>query len=99
MVPLQSPSPHPPSHISAPRPALHILATNTLYLRYSSNDSQWSPSLAGIAIDIPRPSPDIRPIWEGGFKNDKYLGLFLHSDPFSAHVGGSCLAECRRDGV
>ena len=52
MVPFRSPPPHPPRHIPASRPALHILVTNPLRLRYSSNDPQWPPPLADLAIHI-----------------------------------------------
>ena len=96
-MPLQSPSPLPPCHIPASWSALHILASNTLHLRYSSNDPQRPPPLVDLAINIPRESRDMGPVRDEDFTNDKYRGLFLHCHHFRAHTRHSGPAGRRWD--
>ena len=99
MVLIQPPPPCPPRHISLPWPAFHILATNTLHLRYSPNDPQWSPTLADLAIDIPCESRCMGLVREGGCKNGEYRGVLMHCHDFRSPSGDSCPAYCRRDGA
>ena len=99
MVPVRSPSPHPPSHIPAPRPAHHLLATNTLHLCHPSNNPQWPPFLADLAIDIPSQDRDIRSPREADYNDGKCSGVLLYCHHLRSHAGHLCTYGCSRDGV
>ena len=99
VVPLRSTSLHPSCHISRTRPALHILVTNALHLRHSSNDSQWSSPLANLPIPIPRGSRLTGPIRARRSNSVFCCWVLLYCHRFRAHTGHSCPAHRRRDGV
>ena len=99
VVPLRSPSLHPPCHIPRTRPALHILVTNALHLRHSSNDPQRSSPLADFPIPIPRTNQLRGPTRAQRSKAVYCRWVLLHCHRFRAHAGHCCPAHSRRDGV